>query len=152
VPLIAERGYHLHTPHTDWPADMPPIVFEERAMLVTRFRSGMRAAGLFEFGRADSPADPGKWLRLRHHLDALGVDFGSPVTSWMGARPTLPDYLPAIGWSRRAENLFYAFGHQHLGLTLAAITGERVADLAFGRGEADPALSLDRFEGRPRVA
>jgi D-amino-acid dehydrogenase len=47
----------------------------------------------------------------------------------MGSRPTLPDYLPAIGHSHRQKNVFYAFGHQHLGLTLAAITGELLAAL-----------------------
>ena len=45
----------------------------------------------------------------------------------MGARPTLPDFLPAIG---RKGRLLYAFGHQHIGLTLAAVTAEAVAELA----------------------
>jgi D-amino-acid dehydrogenase len=59
----------------------------------------------------------------------------------------LPDYLPAIGRSRAANNLCYAFGHQHLGLTLAAITGELVVDLALARGTAvDLApFALERF-------
>ena len=48
----------------------------------------------------------------------------------MGSRPTLPDYLPAIGRSERTPNLLYAFGHQHLGLTLAPITATLVAALA----------------------
>ena len=66
-----------------------------------------------------------------------------PVAEWMGARPTLPDYLPAIGASRRADNLYYAFGHQHLGLTLAAVTGELVAALM---GGATPAVDLTPFD------
>ena len=146
VPLIAERGYHLQAAETDWPADFPPVVFEERAMLVTRFRSGLRAAGLFEFGRAGSPPDPRKWARLRGHLDSLGIAFADPV-EWMGARPTLPDYLPAIGRSRRLPGLYYAFGHQHLGLTLAAATGEALAALVVG--EAPPVdlkpYAIERF-------
>ena len=60
----------------------------------------------------------------------------------MGARPTLPDYLPAIGRSTRAANLFYAFGHQHLGLTLAPVTGELVATLITGDA---PAIDLAPF-------
>ena len=70
----------------------------------------------------------------------------------MGARPTLPDYLPAIGRSRRAPNLYYAFGHQHLGLTLAAATGEAVAALIDGDTPAvdlDP-FSIARFDGANR--
>ena len=60
----------------------------------------------------------------------------------MGARPTLPDYLPAIGRSGRDPRVLYAFGHQHLGLTLAAISGECVAALA---SEEAPPVSLAPF-------
>ncbi|WP_447757934.1 NAD(P)/FAD-dependent oxidoreductase [Sphingopyxis fribergensis] len=132
VPIIAERGYHIQSAATDWPPDMPPVVFEDRSMIVTRFRSGLRAASFVEFGRDASPADPRKWARLRAHVAALGLSFALPGAEWMGARPTLPDYLPAIGRSDRAANLFYAFGHQHLGLTLAATTGDAVAALVAG--------------------
>ena len=132
VPMIAERGYHIQCAGADWPAGLPPVVFEERSMIVTPFRSGLRAASFVEFARADSPADPRKWARLRRHVTELGLPFRE-VTEWFGARPTLPDYLPAIGRSRRASNLLYAFGHQHLGLTLAAITGELIAALGRGR-------------------
>ena len=48
----------------------------------------------------------------------------------MGERPTLPDFLPAIG---RRGRLLYAFGHQHIGVTLAAATAEAVVELAHGR-------------------
>ncbi len=65
------------------------------------------------------------------------------TTTWMGARPTLPDYLPAIGYSRRIAGLVYAFGHQHLGLTLCAVTGELVADLALGR---TPTIDVSPFD------
>jgi glycine/D-amino acid oxidase-like deaminating enzyme len=132
VPIIAERGYHIQSADTDWPIGMPPVVFEDRSMIVTRFRSGLRAASFVEFGRAASAADPRKWGRLRGHVAALGLPFTLPGAEWMGARPTLPDYLPAIGRSDRAANLFYAFGHQHLGLTLAATTGDAVAALVAG--------------------
>src|SRR5690606_22910701 len=80
--------------------------------------------------RSSSPADPRKWSRLRRHVRELGLPFHEPCSEWFGARPTLPDYLPALGRSRRASNLLYAFGHQHLGLTLAAISGELIAALA----------------------
>jgi D-amino-acid dehydrogenase len=147
VPLIAERGYHIQSPETDWPMGAPPVVFEDRSMIVTRFASGLRAASFVEFGRIGRRGDPSKWARLRKHVGALGLSFRLPGREWMGARPTLPDYLPAIGRSRRAGNLLYAFGHQHLGLTLAATTGEAVAAMA--RGDALPfditPLDIDRF-------
>lgn len=131
APIIAERGYHIQADSKAWP-DMPPVVFEERSMIVSRFLSGLRAASFVEFSRMESPPDPRKWRRLRAHAAELQLPFDGPIREWIGTRPTLPDYLPAIGRSRRAENLVYAFGHQHLGLTLAAITGELVGALCAG--------------------
>lgn len=147
VPLIAERGYHLQAAAPEWPEDLPPVVFEGRGMIVTRFRSGLRAASFTEFAALDAPPDPRKWARLRRHASELGLPIGADATPWMGARPTLPDYLPAIGRSRRLPDLFYAFGHQHLGLTLGPRTGEWVGALVAGEA-ADPELAafdLDRF-------
>ncbi len=147
VPLVAERGYHIETAATDWPADLAPVVFEERSMVVTRFTSGLRAASFVEFTRQSSPPDPRKWARLRDHVRALGLRFDEPATEWMGVRPTFPDYLPAVGQSRRAPNLYYAFGHQHLGLTLAAVTADMVAAMVSGEAPpVDPApFDLERF-------
>ncbi|WP_033922811.1 NAD(P)/FAD-dependent oxidoreductase [Sphingomonas sp. 37zxx] len=127
APLIAERGYHVEGRAANWPANLPPVVFEDRAMIVTGFASALRAASFVEFARLDSPPDPRKWDRLRNHLTALGIQFCEPLRPWMGARPTLPDYLPAIGRCTDAPTIAYAFGHQHLGLTLAATTGDVLA-------------------------
>ncbi|MEQ8176835.1 MAG: FAD-binding oxidoreductase, partial [Amphiplicatus sp.] len=132
APLIAERGYHIETSADGWPP-LPPVVFEDRSLIVTRFANAVRLAGFVEFARPDAAPDPRKWRRLRQHADELGIRLDESVTQWMGARPTLPDYLPAIGKSARADNLFYAFGHQHLGLTLAGVTAEAVAHLVSGQ-------------------
>ncbi|USQ95173.1 NAD(P)/FAD-dependent oxidoreductase [Caulobacter sp. RL271] len=147
APIIAERGYHLEGGADHWD-DLPPVVFEDRSMILTRFGDRLRAASFVEFGREASPPDPRKWARLRRHLSELDVRLEGPVAEWMGARPTLPDYLPAIGASRRADNLYYAFGHQHLGLTLAATTGEWVAALMGGAAAGIDLAPFDlaRFE------
>jgi D-amino-acid dehydrogenase len=126
VPLIAERGYHIRSRDFDWPEHLPPLVFEDRSLIVTRYRDSLQAASFVEFGSADAPPDERKWERLEQHVAELGLPMRPPFERWMGARPTLPDYLPAIGRSERAANLFYAFGHQHLGLTLAPITAELI--------------------------
>jgi D-amino-acid dehydrogenase len=141
VPMIAERGYHIEAP-ADWPSDLPPVVFEDRSMIVTRFRDRLRVASIVEFSTADAPPDPRKWERLEGHAAALRLPFTAKPTRWMGSRPTLPDYLPAIGRSTAAANLFYAFGHQHLGLTLGPITGEAIAALI---AEEKPPIDLAPF-------
>lgn len=141
VPLIAERGYHLEvpTPADFAPEVLPPVAFEDRSVIVTRFASTLRIAGFTEFARLQSPPDQRNWARLMRHAQALGLPIGPAARPWIGARPTLPDYLPAVGRSRAAPNLMYAFGHQHLGVTLAAITGELVAAMASG---IDPAVDV----------
>jgi D-amino-acid dehydrogenase len=143
APIIAERGYHIRAAADDWPADLPPIVFEDRSMIVTRYANTVQAASFVELASPDAPPDPRKWERLERHVAALGLPMRAPFTRWMGARPTLPDYLPAIGRSRRASNLLYAFGHQHLGLTLAPITAELVTALVNG---SPPHIDLTPFD------
>lgn len=148
VPIIAERGYHIQSQSGRWPVELPPIIFEDKAVVATSFRGGLRATSFVEFAHANTPPDPKKWKRLRRQAHALALPFGDDTTEWMGARPTLPDYLPAIGKSARAERLYYAFGHQHLGLTLGPITGEIIADMVTGCAPAVDTAPFDisRFE------
>lgn len=148
VPLIAERGYHLESAQPTAEQVLPPVAFEDRSVIVTRFASGLRIAGFTEFSRAEAAPDPRKWAALARHAAALGLPMATGARPWIGARPTLPDYLPAIGRSRAAANLLYAFGHQHLGLTLCAHTGTLVAALAGGDGvpAALRPFGLERFQ------
>lgn len=143
VPMIAERGYHLQAEGAQWPRSMPPVVFEDRSMIVTRFENGVRASSFVEFATPDFPADPRKWAILRRHLVELNLPFEPAAKEWMGARPTLPDYLPAIGRSRRVGNLFYAFGHNHLGLTLGPVTATLMTRMIAGQSTG---LDLTPFD------
>ena len=148
VPLVAERGYHLQWSQHQWPDSLPPVVFEDRSVILTRFDSGLRLAGFVEFAPRDTPPDRGKWQRLAMHAKALGLPVQGEPRTWMGARPTLPDYLPALGYASRAPDVLYAIGHQHLGLTLAATTAELVGCQLQGQALPDwlPALALSRFK------
>ncbi len=143
VPLIAERGYHIEAPTSGAP--LPPRVFEDRSMIVTRFGDRLRAASFVEFSRADLPPDPRKWARLHAHVAELGLAFDGEAAPWYGSRPTLPDYLPAIGRVPGTANLAAAFGHNHLGLTLSAVTAEIIAALLVGAQASDPAFAPLRY-------
>jgi D-amino-acid dehydrogenase len=142
APLIGERGYSVQSAEHSWPEELPPVIFEERALVVTRFTSGLRASSFVELGRPSAPGDPRKWRRIERHLSELGIAFSRSPDRWVGPRPTLPDYLPAIGRLDRAPRVLYAFAHQHLGLTLAAITAELIEELACDR---KPAIDLTPF-------
>ena len=93
-----------------------------------RLTSGVELAGL------DATPD---FSRIRRLLpaarEALPGLTGRVTREWLGYRPSTPDSLPVIARSRRCSAVFYAFGHQHLGLTLGPITGRLIAALVAGR-------------------
>jgi D-amino-acid dehydrogenase len=151
APLQAVRGYHIelpgHAPFLD-----APVLYTREHVLVTPMAGRLRASSYMEFAAADAPPDPRKPERLRQKVRALGHECAADGPSWLGARPVLPDYLPGIGRAPGATNLYYAVGHQHIGLTIAPITGELVADLVARRTPrlAVSAFDLQRF--RPPVS
>jgi D-amino-acid dehydrogenase len=144
APLEAERGYHVELPDHQ-PVVDAPIVYSDRKVVVTPMAARLRGSSYLEFAGLDAPPDPRKPARLRAKLRALGYRCEADGPSWMGPRPTLPDYLPGIGRARGAPNLLYAVGHQHLGLTLSGPTAELIADLVAGR---TPRFAIDAFDLR----
>ncbi len=129
APIIGERGYSMQSLEHNWPEDLPTTIFEERSVVFSRFASGLRTTSFLEFGDPNAAPDPRKWTRLQRHVDELGVQFSTTPDRWVGPRPTLPDYVPAIGRLKSASKVLYAFGHAHLGLTECAITAEIIEAL-----------------------
>jgi glycine/D-amino acid oxidase-like deaminating enzyme len=146
VPLEAARGYHVEMPGAA-PLVDAPLLYSDRNILVTPMTGRLRASSFMEFAGVDAPPDPCKPEWLRSTLGQLGYPAQASQSSWVGGRPVLPDYLPAIGRVPAVPNLCYAFGHQHIGLTLAAVTAGAVADLYGGRAPRDDisAFDLRRF-------
>ena len=60
----------------------------------------------------------------------------------MGFRPSMPDSLPVIGPAPNHQNAYFAFGHGHLGLSLAARTGELISALI---AERDPGIDMNAY-------
>jgi D-hydroxyproline dehydrogenase len=145
VPLESVRGYHIELPHQS-PLIDTPVVYSDEDVIVTPMSGRLRASSYMEFQAPGAPADPRKPARLRKNLRALGYRCELEGPSWFGARPVLPDYLPGIG-RVSGTAVFYAIGHHHIGLTLAAVTAELVADLVAQRSPRKPisAFDLNRF-------
>jgi D-hydroxyproline dehydrogenase len=136
VPLEAARGYHVQMPEAA-PLVDAPILYSDQNIVVTPMTGRMRATSFMEFSGIDAPSDPRKAAWLRRSLRGLGYHCEDSAPAWVGPRPVLPDYLPAIGRCRDLPALYYAFGHQHIGLTLSAVTARAVADLLAGRPRPD---------------
>jgi D-amino-acid dehydrogenase len=54
----------------------------------------------------------------------------------------MPDSVPVIGPSRAGAEVIHAYGHGHIGLTLAPITARLVASIVAGR---EPELDLSPY-------
>lgn len=149
APLQGVRGYHIEIPGRA-PFIDAPVVYTGDHLLVTPMSGRLRASCYMEFCAPDAPSDARKISHLRSKVRELGYACERDGPSWVGARPVLPDYLPGIGRAPGAAKLFYAIGHQHIGLTLAPITAELVADAVAERTPRLPmaAFDLRRF-GRP---
>ena len=131
LPITAERGYHAMLPPGALDVSMP-VSFAERGFVVTPMEHGIRLAGTVELGAGGRAPD---WARadiLAAHVRALFGRAVAPSDRWQGDRPTLPDYLPALGRVPGLSNMVVAAGHQHLGLTLAAVSARIVARLVAG--------------------
>ncbi|QTP57460.1 FAD-binding oxidoreductase [Billgrantia antri] len=140
VPLETERGYHLTLPRRGQ-ALRQPVGSAERRCVMTPMSCGLRVVGFTELGGLSLAPIKRRYASLRRHTgrllaDATGLDAS---TEWMGFRPTLPDSLPVIDTHPDYPRIHFAFGHQHLGLTQAAITAELVTALVSG---TTPALEL----------
>ena len=148
-PIETERGYHLMLPEPGVQL-YRPMVFEEAHFCATPMRDGLRLAGTVEFAGTQAPMNPRRSDILFELASRYlsGLQRGEPQR-WMGFRPSLPDSLPAIGAATRHTNLFYCFGHQHLGLTQAAISAQCMVDTIAGRRpqiDLGP-FNLTRFAG-----
>ena len=147
VPLETERGYHLMIRD---PESMPriPTADADGKFVATPMALGLRFAGTVELAGLAAPPD---WRRARilltqgrRMLPGLAAEYPEErLSMWMGHRPSLPDSLPALGPSRASPDVIYAFGHGHVGMTAAPMTGRIVADLVAGR---PPAIDIAPFD------
>ena len=96
---------------------------------MTPMEDGIRAAGTVEIAGLKKGMNKKMLSRLEKTARRILPKLGKVKSQWMGFRPTLPDSLPIIGESKKCKNVYYAFGHQHLGLSLAAVTGKVMQSL-----------------------
>ena len=142
VPIEAERGYHVT--YSDPGLELPmPVHVSGAKVFVTPMEMGVRVAGQAEFAGIYAEPDYQRAQVLEIHMKRMFPQVRTTdSTRWMGRRPAMPDSLPVIGPSVKRKNVYYAFGHGHLGLCGGAPTAHLIADLVAGRR---PAIDLAPF-------
>jgi D-amino-acid dehydrogenase len=132
VPMVAERGYHLHFTGAR-PLPRRPLMITRGKFGATPMADGLRCAGLVELGGLDPRPSPRPLKVLRRHAARAFPGLAHEgAREWMGMRPSTADSLPVVGEIGRT-GVHAAFGHQHVGLTAGPKTGRLVADMIAGR-------------------
>ncbi|MFA9229857.1 MAG: NAD(P)/FAD-dependent oxidoreductase [Microgenomates group bacterium] len=141
VPLDTERGYHV-----EWDMAEPllsrPACPTSRGFYLCPMSGRLRVAGTVELGGLALPPSPHRIARLIEGARTIFPHLGAPDRDWMGFRPSMPDSLPVIGPSRAGTDIIHAYGHGHIGLTLAPITARLVAALVMDRA---PEIELSPY-------
>ena len=144
IPLDTERGYHVQFKGCDHLISRP-VVFTNRGFGITPMEQGLRVVGTVEFGGLKNPLSKSRIKNLiegaKYMLDGLPEH----QDEWLGFRPSLPDFLPVIGPSKNYKNVFYSFGHHHLGWTLGAISGKIISKMI---ANENTNLNLEPYSSR----
>ena len=142
VPLLAERGYHI-TLKDSGITPRCPIMNSAGKFVTTPMNPGLRFAGLAEFSGLTEKPNYHFAKRLLAHAKIMFPKINlDDFTEWMGNRPSLPDSLPVIGQSSNFEQIFYAFGHHHVGLLSGPKTGRILAEFIAGQ---KPSIDLSPY-------
>ncbi len=128
IPLDTERGYHVHFKDCDHLLQRP-VIFSNRGFGITPMEQGLRVVGTVEFGGLKNPLSKSRINNLINNAKYMLGDLPDHEDEWLGFRPTLPDFLPVMGPSKNHKNVFYCFGHHHLGWTLGPISGKIVSGM-----------------------
>ena len=128
IPLDTERGYHVHFKDCDHLISRP-VVYLNRGFGMTPMEQGLRVVGTVEFGGLDNPLSKSRIKNLIINAKDMLDGLPEHEDEWLGFRPSLPDLLPVLGPSKNYKNVFYSFGHNHLGWTLGAISGKIISKI-----------------------
>jgi glycine/D-amino acid oxidase-like deaminating enzyme len=146
VPLDTERGYHLMLPVENSELLSRPVVNGESSFVLSPMENGLRMTSQVEFAGLKAAPDYRTVRSLLPKAKRMLPELQAREESvWLGFRPSLPDSLPVLGFSSNSDRVLYAFGHQHLGMTLGPITGILVSDLISGR---EPRVNMAPYQAQ----
>ncbi len=140
-PLDTERGYHILF-NTNEKLIKRPVAWSESGFYLIQIHDGVRAAGTVEIAGINKKPNLKRIKMIERQSRKVLPQLGEIKSTWMGRRPTLPDSLPIIGTSSKNKNIIYAFGHQHIGWTLGAITGKIVSTIS---NDKTPNINIEAY-------
>jgi len=132
-PLAIERGYHTVYAPAGEARLTRPIFDVDASYVMAPMEAGLRVTSGSNLVRREARPDPRQLTRVAPRVrEAFPIAEELLPEPWMGRRPTVPDTLPIIGRAPRHENLWLAYAHSHMGLTMGPITAQLIANFITG--------------------
>jgi len=133
--IVAAKGYSATFDITD-PTRAPSVSLtdDEYKIVFSRFDQRLRVAGTVELGGIGLELNQARCDGLTRRTQTLfpgACDFSRPHY-WAGLRPLTPSNVPYLG-ATRVRGVYLNTGHGTLGWTMAAGSGQLIADLVSGR-------------------
>ncbi len=144
LPVYPVKGYSITVPVVDEArAPVSTVMDESHKIAITRLGDRIRVGGMAEIAGFDTSLSPKRQATLTHSVEDLfgGAGDQSQAKFWSGLRPMTPDGTPIVGRSPIA-NLYVNTGHGTLGWTMAAGSGQVLADIVSGRRAGIEAADL----------
>ncbi len=141
IPLDAERGYHVEYDMKD-PLLNRPCCSAESGFYMSPMTGRLRVVGTVELGGLSPEISRHRVNHLEKGALSFFPDLGKPSREWLGFRPSIPDSKPVISQSSKGNDIIYAFGHGHIGLTLAPVTAEIVESIIT---KSKPPIPISEF-------
>ena len=148
IPLAWERGYHHHFSTKKKISINPAIYDVEGGFVYSSNGSDVRVTSGVELTFLDAVENE---IQINESIQKLRkiIPLNKKLIDkpWLGSRPTIIDSLPMIGKSPRHKNLWFNFGHNHIGLSTSAGSAVIISEMIQNKKtsiNADP-FSPKRF-------
>jgi D-amino-acid dehydrogenase len=144
IPLDVERGYHVEYDMKE-PLLCRPCCSADGGFYMSPMSGRLRVVGTVELGGLSPQISKHRISHLEKGALNYFPELGNSNRAWLGFRPSIPDSKPVISASRKGNDIVYAFGHGHIGLTLAPITAEIVESIISGK---KPPIPINEFSAQ----
>lgn len=133
VRLGYERGYHRHY-HLPAGVSLNHSIYDiDSGYVMGPMEQGLRITSGVEINHRDAPSN---YAQINQVIPKVkeAINIAEPTNDpiWRGARPTFPDSVPVIGQIPNSDNVWAAFGHQHIGMMCGPVTGKLLSQLISG--------------------
>lgn len=148
IPLFPMRGYHQHFVITEKNSFSHSLFDADKGFVMGAMDQGVRVTTGAEMAILEAPKNFNQLETvIAFARKLLPLDVAVESEAWCGTRPCMPDMKPVIGPASNHNNLWFAFGHGHQGLTLGPVTGRLIEEMISGKPlfiDAQP-FSSERF-------